>query len=89
VLAKLPKLNTKSSSELSGFVDKLLSQIELHHPLVLAYYCDRVAYWLQKNSIHKLQQIAIEKKLQKLSPNITIDISSSDRDKDIASPYLS
>ena len=87
VLVKLP-LRFQNAGEIREYLDAMEASKEELHPIIRFHICHKVRNWMDREGLHKLQRIALDKKLASLEPEEDIDLRSPDKDDGAEIPYL-
>lgn len=88
LVRKLEKIEDFDLSELKVFLDDLITNQSKIHPIIISFYKSEIEHYLESSNFHKLQSIAITKKLKLLETNSTFDFRASDRDASLDIPYM-
>ena len=88
LLRKLQKIDEYDISKIKSFLEKLLSNQDKIHPIILSYYKTQIQYNIEKSNYHILQIKMVEKNLSKLNTDDSYDFSASDRDATLDIPYM-
>jgi len=88
LLNKLEKLDEYEISDLKKLIEKLLEMQEELHPIIVSFYKAQIAVKIEKDALHTLQKKVFEKMLSSLQAESDFDFRASDRDAQLAIPYM-
>ncbi len=87
VLAKLPNVKEFDNEEMKEFIEEIKTNHHEMHPIVLKYFSISIRKWMEDNGLHKIQQLLFLKYLKEFEPDIEIDVTPDDKDKEVLIPY--
>ncbi|MEA2029181.1 MAG: hypothetical protein U9N49_09425 [Campylobacterota bacterium] len=88
LVRKLEKIEDFDLGEIKAFLETLISKQDEIHPIIISFYKSEIEHFLESQNYHKLQTIAINKKLDLLKAQNDFDFQASDRDASLDIPYM-
>jgi hypothetical protein len=88
VVRKLPRIDSYTLDEISGFVPKLAQASRVWHPIITKHYHSAVMQRIDQMRLHPLQRIAVIRMIEKVQLAGTFDYDAEDRDATLDIPYM-
>lgn len=88
VIRKLPPVETDDTAGLTMLIERLAEAQERWHPIVTMHYRSQIEQAMARLSLHPLQRIVLEKKLDAVNKVEVYDYEASDRDSHLDIPYM-
>lgn len=88
LVRKLRSVDELDTKEATAFLQNIIENKNKLHNIILKYYHTQFIEYLQSSTLHKLQQIALKKKLKFIEVENEYDFNANDRDAALDIPYM-